>query len=188
MKWIKKILFGFVIVILGIILIFNIYNFIEIKILKKDLVTIGGKSILEVVSGSMEPEINIGDLIIIDTLDKDYHEKDIVTFYDTEDTFVTHRIVSINEDEIITKGDSNNSEDGVITKDKIVGKYKFKIKGLGKIIAVIKKPITMILILIVGILVCIFFSLDNQGNVINDEYTKEFEKFKKRKDKKEYKK
>ncbi len=185
MKWVKKIFFGIIVFILGIILLFNIYNFVEIKILKKDLATISGKSILEVISGSMEPTIEVGDLIVIDTLDKDYKENDIVTFYDNESSFVTHRIISINKDEIITKGDNNDSEDGVIKSEQIVGKYKFKIKGLGKIMAVIKKPITMILILIVGVLFCIFFSLDKEGNVIDDEYKKEFEKFKKRKEKQE---
>ena len=82
MKTFKRVLVGIISTLLGLILIFNIYNVICLKILHKDLATINGYGILEVVSGSMEPTINIGDLIVINTKAKDFEKNDIITFYD----------------------------------------------------------------------------------------------------------
>ena len=57
MKRIKKVGVAIVYVLLALILTFNIYNFVNLKVLKNDMTTVGGYSMLEVVSGSMEPSI-----------------------------------------------------------------------------------------------------------------------------------
>lgn len=179
MKAIKK---GITIVITAILVLlisFNIYNFICVSVLHKDLASIGGYSVLEVVSGSMEPTIHVGDLIIIDTSVKDYKENDIVTFYDVKGSFVTHRIISIDKDEMITKGDNNNTEDEPIATKNIIGKYVFKLTGMGQILASFRNPMVLILILVIGILVCVVMSLDKDGKPIIDEEDKELEEFRK---------
>lgn len=152
MKTLKKIIRVIIATIIILIVALNVYNFINIKILNKDLSTIFGYSTLEVVSGSMRPTIEVGELIIIDTNEKNYKKDDIVTFYDVNGAFVTHRIVSIDEDEMITKGDNNDSKDGVINTDKIVGKYVCKIPYLGTVLSIIQKPVILALILVIGIL------------------------------------
>ena len=154
MKILKRILLGTVTIILGLLLIFNIYNFINIKILKNDFTSINGYVILEVVSGSMEPTIKVGDLIVINTKDQHYQENDIVTFYDTNGAFVTHRIVSIQDDKMITKGDNNNTSDEATPISNIVGKYVFKIGFIGSLITALKNPVVSIMIFILGILIC----------------------------------
>lgn len=181
MKYVKKILFALITFILGIILIYNVYNVISLKILKKDLATVNGYAILEVVSGSMEPTIHVGDIIVIDTKPEYFNVEDIITFYDKAGAFVTHRIVSINDKEMLTKGDNNNSQDEVTTTDKIVGKYVTKINGGGKLLAALRSPFTMIMILVIGILVCVLMSTDKDGEVILDEEEKEFQEFLKQK-------
>ncbi|MBR3697841.1 MAG: hypothetical protein IKM97_06300 [Clostridia bacterium] len=50
--------------------------------------------ILIVVTGSMEPSINIKEMIVIKE-QKDYKIGDIVTYKDNNNNFVTHRIVNI---------------------------------------------------------------------------------------------
>ena len=170
MKKFKRIVLGIVGVLLGLLFVYNIYSFVCVKVLKHDFATFGGYALLEVVSGSMEPAI------IIDTKDKHYKTKDIVTFRD-ENNFVTHRIVAINDDEIVTKGDSNNAEDKAITKKDVVGKYVTKISNAGRVLASFKSPLTMVMIFIIGILVCIFISLDNEDNPILDEDEKEFREY-----------
>jgi len=80
-----------------------------------------GYSILRVVSGSMEPEINIGDYVVIKKTDN-YKVGEIITFTDQNNTIVTHRIVKINNDTITTKGDANNTEDGIINISSVHGK------------------------------------------------------------------
>lgn len=172
MNIIKRIIRVIVVSIIILVATFNIYNFINIKILKKDLSTINGYSILEVVSGSMEPTIKVGDLIVIDTKTTSYEENDIITFYDVNDSFVTHRIVSINDETMITRGDANDSDDDELDTSRIVGKYKFKITFLGLVLASLKSPITLILILIIGILVCYLISTDSNGNLKDIEEPK----------------
>ena len=178
MKRIKGIVIGLITSILVLVVIFNVYNFVSINVLKKDLATINGYAVLEVVSGSMEPTIHVGDLIVIDTKDEDYKKKDIVTFYDVNGSFVTHRIIDIDGDKIITQGDANDSKDDAINKKDIVGVYEFKIPGIGIIINSFKSPFIMIMILIIGVLVCFLVSTDKEGKAILTEDEKEFLEFK----------
>lgn len=181
MKIVKRVIFGIIATILGIILIINVYRFININVFKNDLSSIAGYSVLEVVSGSMEPTIHVGDMIIINTNDKDYSVDDIITFCDINGSFVTHRIISMSDSEIVTKGDFNDSQDEPISTDKIVGKYVTRIPSGGKVISAFKSPFTMIMILIIGILVCIFISTDKEGNPIIDTDELEFQEYLKEK-------
>ena len=171
MNILKKILKIILWVLLTIIIIYNLYSFISLKILKKDIVSINGYSVLEVVSGSMKPTINVSDLIVINTNDKDYKKDDIVTFKDVNNSFVTHRIIDITKKGYITKGDANKSADlEYINKEKIVGKYVFKINKLGTFVDAIKSPIVLILIFVIGIMICAVISVKDYASLkISDE-------------------
>ena len=169
MKIIKRIFLAIVTIILALLLIFNIYNFICLKILKQDLTSIRGYALLEVVSGSMEPTIHVGDMIIIDTNSSHYEVGDIITFYDVNGNFVTHRILWMDDSSLITKGDYNDSEDNPISMDKIVGKYVCKIPLVGRIISSFKTPFVMVMILIIGFMVCYMISTDKEGKPILTE-------------------
>lgn len=177
MKIFKKIITIIISIILLLILSFNIFNFISIKLLGNELPTINGYGVLEVISGSMEPKISIGDMVIIDTKIKDYKVKDIVTFKDINDSFVTHRIVEIKDDEIITRGDANNTIDDAIKKEQIVGRYVYKINGLGALIKSLRSPLTLIMIMIIGIITCVLVSTDSKGNIILTKEEKEYLEF-----------
>ncbi|MGN1403957.1 MAG: signal peptidase I [Ruminococcus sp.] len=94
-----------------------------------------GKSILRVVSGSMEPTIYAGDYILVEKVDCDQlREGDIITFYSEDDSISgmpnTHRIVSINADgSFVTKGDANSTADEtIVTPDRLIGKYSGKLR------------------------------------------------------------
>ncbi len=189
MEKIKKIIFGILSTLLVIILVFNVYNFICIKVLGHDLATINGYAMLEVVSGSMEPTIHKGDMIIIDTKARYYKDKDIITFYDKEGSFVTHRILSIDLDNgtMVTKGDNNNTKDAASSLTNVVGKYVTKLTGIGVLLASFKNPFTMVMIFIIGLLACILLSTDKDGNPILDSDELEFKKFLEEKEKREVK-
>ncbi len=182
MKIIKRLAIAIISLLLVLLLVFNVYNYFCIRILGNDLATVNGYGVLEVISGSMEPTIHIGDLIVIDTKQESYQAGDIITFYDVDGSFVTHRIISINEETMITKGDNNNTSDEPISVDKIVGKYVVKINGFGKFITVLKKPFVMGMILVIGIMVCCLVSIDKNKNQILTEDEKEFLKFKEEKE------
>lgn len=102
-----------------------------------------------VLSGSMEPELSVGDLLFVAKRDT-YEVGDVVVFQEGR-IAVTHRIVSMTENEVITKGDANNSEDDPITLDRIKGKVTAVIPIVGHLINLIKTPVATVLILAAAI-------------------------------------
>ena len=139
----KKILFIILFIILSMALTLNILSFSNSSFLNMRIYRVG--------SGSMEPYLKINSLILIKE-SNDYKINDIIT-YQNGDEYITHRIISINDDEIVTKGDANNKEDDPITKDKIVGKLIYKFYVFGFISYLLTKPFTWILIFAIGLII-----------------------------------
>lgn len=87
-----------------------------------------------IVSGSMEPEISVGSLILVKYKEpKEIQENEIITFY-SNGTVVTHRVTKNNafEGKLTTKGDANESEDITTTSyNDVIGvvEYHFPILG-----------------------------------------------------------
>lgn len=82
-------------------------------------------------SGSMEPAIMTGDIIIVKSFPK-YVLNDVVTFTDNAGRVVTHRILEENASSFTTKGDANRTEDkDEINQGQIIGKVVFTIPKLG---------------------------------------------------------
>lgn len=109
--------------------------------IKKDKVpNIFGYSFLTIATGSMSDALEIGDMIIIkDTAD--YKVNDIITFLpDGASVTTTHRIVRIEGDKIYTKGDANDSEDGYIYSNQIVGEVVHVIPKFGLFVEWTKTP------------------------------------------------
>ena len=84
------------------------------------LVSVFGFNFFIVSSGSMQPEIGVGDLIIV-APSNEYNIGDIVT-YKSNNSYVTHRIREMNSDEIITQGDANTGADLPVSRSAVVGK------------------------------------------------------------------
>lgn len=121
-----------------------------------------GMETLAVISGSMEPYIPIGSLVIInETSFADLNIGDVVTYRLNDETLVTHRIESINKEkkEVITKGDANESNDGnPISFDRIVGKLMWSVPFLGYLTIYMKTPLGIAIMCgIVFILVLLYF-------------------------------
>ena len=95
-----------------------------------------------IISGSMEPNIHVYDVIVSKRVDTaDLKKGDVITFYSNDNRFygvtVTHRIVEVIDAEkgvFRTRGDANNVEDDALTiKDNIVGKVVMRIPQLGRL-------------------------------------------------------
>ncbi|MEA4966213.1 MAG: signal peptidase I [Oscillospiraceae bacterium] len=103
-----------------------------------------GMKEMAVLSGSMEPNIPVGSIVYVDpgTEVTDLVPGDIVTYKLDSSTFVTHRVVSLDEasQTMITKGDANETADGEIQFSQYYGKVKFHIPYLGFITANIRTP------------------------------------------------
>lgn len=94
--------------------------------------------ILIVKSNSMYPELRINDIIIIKK-SNNYNVNDIITYSTDNKVLITHRIVKINDNDFITKGDNNNSED----------KEKIKLENIkGKVIHKINRNYQIIIVLL----------------------------------------
>lgn len=76
--------------------------------------------IFNVETGSMEDKIHTGDYILL-CRKNEYYVGDIVT-YKVGDYYITHRIIEIKNDKIITKGDANNTVDAEANISQIEGK------------------------------------------------------------------
>jgi len=127
-----------VISLLAAILIGNLY-LIWAQLADKDrLPKIFGFAQIVVISGSMQPYIEPGDLIVIREQD-DYGEGEVVT-YRRGRILITHRIIGITESGVITKGDANNAADEPIELSDIEGKVVLRIPGVGNMILFLKKP------------------------------------------------
>ena len=146
------------------ILILLVYNFIQTKILKKDYSNIFGYTAFKVVSGSMADAINIGDVVIVKLRDDNstYNVNDIIVFKQ-KDYIITHRIVAIEGEKIITKGDANNTEDETINKNQIIGKVTKVVTKLNILKKVFTSPSVLISIIITLILFAVAFSIEDNN-------------------------
>ncbi len=106
-------------------------------IFKEERITLLRYSPLVVLTGSMEPSLYPGDIVVIKESDS-YSVGDVIT-YKVENYYVTHRIIDVYEingsKSYKTKGDNNNIEDeySVSTKQ-VIGKQEFHIDKLGYVI------------------------------------------------------
>lgn len=107
----------------------------------------GNFQIKIVLSGSMEPLIKTGSVVVIKPQDR-YEIDDVITFGkdDRENVPTTHRIIETHVvsgvTKFVTKGDANDDKDvREITEREIVGKVLFDIPYLGFILDIAKKPL-----------------------------------------------
>ena len=122
MKNIKKIfkkIIDILTIFIFIILILIIIAKVDMTVHNRDYLSIFGYSFFKVATGSMEPNISENDIIIVKD-NSDYQVDDIIT-YKENDSYITHRIVAINNDNLITKGDANNTNDEAINKSQVLG-------------------------------------------------------------------
>lgn len=163
---VKKIIINSIILILSILAIMAIYIFIQLNIMKNEYVNILGYSFFKVETGSMAKEINIEDIIIV-KLNASFEENDIIT-YKKDNNFVTHRVISIEDEKVITKGDRNNSEDEPIKKADIIGKVVFTIKNIRvwkKVFSDIKVIISIAITIILLVLIIAYKEKMGEENV-----------------------
>lgn len=124
-----------VIKIICIIALILLITVLALQRFSNNEIAVGGFRIFNVATGSMVPEYNVGDVLIIKEVDTNKLEVgDDITYLGEVGTFkdrvVTHRIVRIEETIggriFYTKGIANDTEDPQITEDQIYGKVVYK--------------------------------------------------------------
>lgn len=157
LKIVKSSTVNVIIFILSIIAILVVWGFIQISIQGKQYINIFGYSIFQTETRSMATTIEKGDIVIVKIGKDNLQKKDIITYKD-ENAIITHRIMEMDGDTIIAKGDNNNVEDEPIKKDDVIGKVVFIInnveiwkKVFSDISVIIPIVITIILFIILEI-------------------------------------
>jgi len=145
---------GILLILAGIIYLNIMYSFDKEKI-----PSIGGLRMLTVLSGSMRPALEPGDIIIIKD-NTNIVEGDIITF-NSNNLIITHRVVDVTsgEDGVFykTKGDNNNVEDKIlIEQEHILGEYLFRIPYIGYVMEFFRSKLgIMIIVTIIGLLIIV---------------------------------
>lgn len=130
------------IVLLVPILVINVTLIIKSYTNKDEVPSIGGVFPLIVLTDSMYPEIESGDLIVCRQVKSEsVAVGDVISFFDPAgngSSIVTHRVTEITAKDgqlaFVTKGDFNNVADKeAVTADKVVGRYSFRIRGAGRV-------------------------------------------------------
>jgi signal peptidase I len=108
---------------------------------------LGGQVSYVIVNGiSMEPGYHLGDLTIMRKAST-YDVGDVVTYRDAEmQAYVIHRIIGVEQDHFVLKGDNNSWIDAYRpTHKEIIGKLWIYIPKLGKIFTWLRAPLNMAL-------------------------------------------
>lgn len=168
--------------VIEIFAVILIYNMILIAISSENNVNLinmfGYKSYI-IKTNSMEPTININDVVINkDVSQEEINVGDVITFlHDGE--VITHRITKIDSDsgvtQYTTKGDNNNIEDTFkITYENIKGKHVLTIPYLGKAVQLLENKLVFLIVMLI-ILIFMFVQLQNQEKKDNRREKKKIE-------------
>ena len=148
------------ITVVVVITIIGLYYMAQVKILNKDYANIFGYTFFEVATGSMTNTINIGDIVVV-KVNETFKENDIIV-YKEENSFITHRVIKIDGQDLITRGDANNSEDKPIKSDQILGKVIYIIPKIGIWRKVLASPEILGMIIISIILLGVVLMLTSK--------------------------
>lgn len=147
-------------IILVPIILCNLFLIIHSLIFPNKTISIFGFKTYVIISESMKPKINVGDIVIVKSSinDSNYKIGDVISYRENEN-IITHRIAKIKEfngDKLsyITKGDNNNAEDSfVVRNNNIEGKVIRIIPKIGFLYLFIENNLFL---LTVAILLFIF--------------------------------
>lgn len=168
-KIIKYLLTTLVVLILAVVLIQRFSN---------NNIKVFGYSIYTIVSESMKPEYDIGDMIFVKSVDKqDIKLNDDIVYMGNIDSYdgkiITHRVIRINNNQIVTKGINNPIEDPPIKYDQVYGKVAFKLCILSTFNKLMNNNLLFYIIVFVPFTILIFLDL---RDIVLDREEREEEK------------
>lgn len=169
LRCVGKLVQGAITILLALLLMCNLYLIGMEHIVGAENPTIFGYSTAVVASGSMEPALSVDDLIL-NHVQRSYGKGDIITFR-SGSSLTTHRIVAVTKEGYVTQGDANNVADlDVVSSDVIVGRVVGKIPHIGSVLAFMKTPLGMMVLVFSGILIIeLPFFFQRRRNHMNEE-------------------
>lgn len=155
-------------IILVPILLINLTLIAKSYINKDEVPSIGGTFPLIVLTDSMLPVIESGDLIVCNTAKaEEIKVKDVISFFDPAGngtSIVTHRVVELVEKDgetlFRTRGDNNNTDDKeLVAADDLVGVYKFRIAGAGHVAMFMQSTAGLIVCVVLPIVLLVAYDI-----------------------------
>lgn len=141
-KRLGKIFSAAVTAIIAALLLCNIYTIVLRTAFDVLQPSVFGVSTAVVITGSMEPAVSVNDMVVIHEQES-YEPGDIVS-YQSGSMLVTHRVTAVTDGGYITRGDANNTDDGEIAREAVVGKVVLVIPKVGYAIAFLQTPLGML--------------------------------------------
>jgi len=128
-----------------------------------------GYKSMSVLTGSMRPKINPGDLVIDNSIKNlDSVKLDaIVTYRNKENVFITHRVIKINTNSdgtktYVTKGDANPIADvEPVTQNQLEGILVARIPYMGYVGMFVKSGIGVMLLIVIPIIIMTGIEIKN---------------------------
>lgn len=131
----------------------------------------GGWRFDVVFTGSMEPELNVGGVVLIKPVEPlDIIPGDIIAYHSGEE-IVTHRVIEVvtsgGGPSFITKGDANEDPDPLpVAATSVVGRAVFDVPYLGYLSAFVKTRLGFLLTIILPGLAIIGLELKNMWQLV----------------------
>lgn len=138
-KKLRSLLRILVLIVCGTIFGLNMYMFNAKRLVGNEMPMPFGYGAAVVLSGSMEPTISTGDLIIVKEK-PEYAIDDVVVFQD-DGELIVHRIIAMEGEYIVTQGDANNAADAPVNIASVKGMMIAAIPYVGTFANILKTPI-----------------------------------------------
>lgn len=121
----REIMNSILVFILAITVVVIMIFLVQKYILKRNLPSVFGYSVLRIDNNDMAPTLEMGDVILIGE-EYSYNIGDIVVKNKEDGKILIQRIIDINDISVFTKGDNNINYDDTIDINSIRGRMKFK--------------------------------------------------------------
>lgn len=111
--------------------------------------TFFGLGIYQIVSGSMEPEIKVGDVIIGKKADPKAVKVGDNLIFNYGKIIITHKVIAINPDGTFTTHGSANPEGSneTVTPSQVIATQIFQLKGFGVVLNFLRSPFGFLLVI-----------------------------------------
>ncbi len=166
-KDIVKFTIGFIKAVIAIFIVL-IMALIMIQKFSNNNLSLGGYRLFTIVTGSMEPKYNVGDMVLAKEVKaSDIEVYDDVVYNGKEDDFagkiVAHQVIKKEmkngKYSFVTKGIANPTEDPKISEDQIIGKIIYKTYVLSFISKIVNNVYGFYFLLFVPIVVLVFIEI-----------------------------
>lgn len=180
-KQLQGILRCVLLVIISVVFGFGIYRWNAQSLTGNIMPMPFGFGVGVVMSGSMEPELSVDDVIVV--VEKDGYEIGDIVVFQQRNLLVVHKIIDIDGEMVTTQGTANNTADEPMHESAIKGIVWFHIDGLGGAVTWLKSPLGTVTVLALAVMLLLWSyssekKIKTEADEQLDEIRREIEKLK----------